>query len=474
MRARIAPDDHVGDYVVEAIIGEGGMAVVARAAHKVYHHRVAIKMLTAGVARSPEVVKRFEREQRTLLRLESEHSVRCFGGGVHEGLPYMVLELLEGRDLDQRLKQEGPLEPQEAVPFILQACHAIAEAHARGIVHRDLKPSNLFLTRRHDGSACVKVLDFGISKVTNSPTDEPTLTKTKMVVGSPYYMSPEQLISSKDTDARTDIWSLGVTLYELLTKSLPFAAATTDDVVRRVLHGEPTPLRKLRPLIPGGLEAIVMRCLRRRPEERWPNVADFAQRLSDFGPEHGRFALAQIYALVPPSERDAMRASIADLGPAMGPREHDQTTVYLRQEEPSTGGTPAWMTAAFAATTFALGAGLGWAMTLDTDPTAGPRARPVTISSAPAPAPPPAPARARAEEDPDEDEEPPHNPLDLDELPVAEQPPAASPRPRPRPGPTLPPAVATPRPSAVPPAAPRVQPPAPAPEAPTPPGDIEF
>jgi len=471
MRARIAPDDHVGDYVVEAIIGEGGMAVVARAAHRAYHHRVAIKMLTAGVARSPEVVKRFEREQRTLLRLESEHSVRCYGGGVHEGLPYMVLELLEGRDLDQRLKQEGPLEPHEAVPFILQACHAIAEAHACGIVHRDLKPSNLFLTRRHDGSACIKVLDFGISKVAKGTTDEPTLTKTKMVVGSPYYMSPEQLISSKDTDGRTDIWSLGVTLYELLTKSLPFAAASTDDVVRRVLHGDPTPLRKLRPLIPGGLEAIIMRCLRRRPEERWPNVADFAQRLSDFGPEHGRFALAQIYNLVAPSERDAMRASIADLGSPMGPREHEQTTVYLQQGDSSSGGTSAWMTAAFAAATFALGAGLGWVMTLETDPAAGPRTRPVP--AAPATLPPPTPP-PRAARDEGEDETPP-NPLDLDEIPVAERPPPppplrprpaprARPRPVPPPGPRLPPVAASSSPP----------PPEPAPEAPKLPGEVEF
>ena len=419
----------VGDYVVEEIIGVGGMAVVARAAHRSYRHKVAIKLLLPQAGRSAEVVKRFEREQRTLLQLHSEHTVRIFAAGKHGKLPYMILELLEGIDLAELIKSRGPLDAERAVGAMLQACHAIAEAHSLGIVHRDLKPGNLFLTRRHDGSPCVKVLDFGISKVSQSGPGghEATLTRTRVVMGSPFYMSPEQMLSSRDADRRSDIWALGVTMYELLSKSLPFAAETTEAVCQRILQDEPTPLRKILPMIPGGLEATIMRCLQRKPSARFDNIADFAQRLADFGPEHSRFALEAIYELVPPNERDpSLALPAAEPAVVRETPGTDNTTLYLKPEE-SSGGVAGWLTLIVGVVAFAIGAGLSWVMTLDTDPTRGrgPVAPPpASVSEAPPAQDPTAAALPSATAEP---AKPPRTPINLDEPPATALPPAGPP-----------------------------------------------
>lgn len=491
--ALMTPGERIGDYVVEKIIGEGGMAVVASARHVHYPHQVAIKMMLPEVARRKELVARFEREQRNLARLQSDHAVRSYGAGTHQGRPYMLLELLEGLDLAEKLKRDGPMDVDEAVLYVLQACHAVAEAHAVGIIHRDIKPANLFLSRRDDGSACIKVLDFGISKETglSKQVDEPSLTQATGVVGSPWYMSPEQMISSKDVGPATDIWALGVTLYELLTKSIPFAARTTEDVCQRILHDEPTPLRRIRVMLPGGLEAIVMRCLRRRPQERWASVADFAQRLTDFGPEHSRHALDKIYRLVPPTERDPMRASIADAEGDLTSKTHGDTTIYLRDESRERSGLGAGWVALLTVLTFGAGAGLGWVLSLDTDPTAPAAAAPRApkAKARPKPKPPPK-AKASPAPSPADDEEtpspepvapkpaappvalrPPPAPV---AAPVPVPPPPTAPPPPPAPPPAAPP-QATPPPAAPPPAAPPAPAPPPPPsDAPPAPTNIEF
>ncbi len=362
--------DVVADaYHVERVVGVGGMAVVAVASHVSQRHRVAIKMLLPATASSAEVVKRFEREQRTLMQLHSEHTLRIYGAGNHGNHPYMLVEYLEGSDLAELLKNQGPVPIETAVEYILQACHAIAEAHSLGITHRDLKPGNLFLTRRTDGSPCLKVLDFGISKVTDTgpSSQEATLTRTKAVMGSPFYMSPEQMISARNVDARTDIWSLGITLHELLTKTLPFAANTAKQVCARILGDKPTPLRKIRPMYPQGLEETVLRCLQRRPEERFANIADFATQLAEFGPEHSRYAVTAIYELVQPSELQTQPGTPDALLASDQPDPGD-TTIYLEgsREQPRGRSWPALL---FGLATFAVGTGVGWVLSLPTDPT---------------------------------------------------------------------------------------------------------
>ncbi len=214
-------------YEISRVIGQGGMGMVALARHLQLQQPVAIKLLLPEVLDKDLVVQRFLREAQASVRLRSEHVCRVLDvGQLDNGAPYMVMEYLDGTDLDGLLRQKGPLAYGEAVDFVLQACEALAEAHSLGIVHRDLKPANFFLTQRADGSPLVKVLDFGISK-TLSPIEE-SLTTTQAVLGTPAYMSPEQLRSSKHVDARSDIWSLGVVLYELCTGARRSAPGSTS------------------------------------------------------------------------------------------------------------------------------------------------------------------------------------------------------------------------------------------------------
>lgn len=265
-------------YRIERLLGQGGMGVVALAQHLQLHQLVAIKFLLPEVLDKQTVVQRFLREAQASVRLKSEHVCRVIDVGTLEtGAPYMVMEYLEGRDLDELLRAEGRVFPAVAVDFILQACEGLAEAHALGIVHRDIKPSNFFLTRRADGSALIKVLDFGISK-TAAQIDE-NLTSTQSILGTPAYMSPEQLKASKYVDARADIWSLGVVLYQLLVGHRPFTASGFSELVIKVAT-EPAPLPEI--ALPQGLAEIVMRCLQKDPAARYQNVADLALALAPF------------------------------------------------------------------------------------------------------------------------------------------------------------------------------------------------
>lgn len=208
-----------GKYRVERLIGEGGMGVVLAARHEGLNTNVAIKLLREQALGHSDIVGRFMREARAAVSLRSEHVARVFDvGTLEDGRPYIVMERLEGKDLGDVIEQDPPLAVSVAVDYVMQACEAIAEAHAAGIIHRDLKPKNLFLTHAVHGRPLVKVLDFGISKVDPSKSpNEMALTRTTEVIGSPSYMSPEQLRSARNVDARTDIWALGVILYELLT-----------------------------------------------------------------------------------------------------------------------------------------------------------------------------------------------------------------------------------------------------------------
>jgi serine/threonine protein kinase len=274
-------------YRIEGVIGQGGMAVVLAATHLHLDERVAIKLMLPEWAEDEELVERFMREGRAAIKIRSEHVVRVLDVGMIERHPYLVMEFLSGHDLDRMLEQSGPLPISLAVDYLLQACEAIAEAHASGIIHRDLKPANLFLTQRADGSGCVKVLDFGISKVTarSSRIEARTARTTlpSMVMGSPHYMSPEQLQSSKSVDERSDIWALGAILHELIAGSPPFKGDTITALCATILKDPPPPLTKLRTDVSPAVEAIVFRCLEKEPSQRFANVAELAAALAQFG-----------------------------------------------------------------------------------------------------------------------------------------------------------------------------------------------
>ena len=280
-----------GKYRFEKILGAGGMGVVVAAHHIQLDEKVAIKFLLPEALSNEEAVTRFAREARAAVKIKSEHVARVIDvGTLDTGAPYMVMEYLDGGDLSNWLQQRGPLPIEQAAEFILQACEAIADSHGLGIVHRDLKPSNLFCIRRSDGLLSIKVLDFGISKVTTMGATGPemSMTRTTVVMGSPFYMSPEQMQSSRNVDARTDIWAVGVILYELLTGKPPFEGDTLSEVCVKAAAQQPPPIRDRRPDVPLALEAVILKCLEKSRENRHHNVAELALALAPFAPKRSR------------------------------------------------------------------------------------------------------------------------------------------------------------------------------------------
>jgi serine/threonine-protein kinase len=278
-----------GRYRVDGVIGSGAMGVVAAAYNLELEQAVAIKFLSAALT-TKEALARFRREVRAAARIKSEHVARVLDVGTLEsGAPFMVMERLEGNDLGQELDRRGPLPVDEAALYVLQAIEAIAEAHAASVVHRDLKPANLFLARRADDSPLVKVLDFGISKTLDddASSNDVGLTRTGMIVGSPLYMAPEQLGSSRVIDVRADIWALGGILFQLVTGRTPYDAASAAEFYATLLRDPPTPPSHYRADLPAGFEAVVLRCLERDPLRRFQNVSALADALVPFAQEHG-------------------------------------------------------------------------------------------------------------------------------------------------------------------------------------------
>jgi serine/threonine protein kinase len=274
-----------GKYRIERVLGEGGMGVVVRAVNLRLGSPVALKFVQPRVLDNPIVVERFTREASAAARLTSEHVARVLDvGSLPGGAPYMVLEYLDGETLSDALERIGPMPVGDACSYLMQACDALSEAHSLGIVHRDLKLANLFLAARPNGKTVLKVLDFGILKLVGdaASSSDQELTRTSQVLGTPSYMAPEQLQSSRSVDARADIWSCGVCLFRLLADKLPFQADNIASLAVEVMTRDAPDLLALRPDVGPGLAAVVRRCLQRDPEGRFKTAAELSAALAPY------------------------------------------------------------------------------------------------------------------------------------------------------------------------------------------------
>lgn len=319
-----------GKYRIDGVLGVGGMGAVLEATHLTLEEKVAIKVLLGELTEDPEVVARFTREAWAAAKIKSENVARVHDvGALPSGSPYLVMEFLEGADLEQIQHERGTLGVAETVDYLLQACRALAEAHAQGIIHRDLKPGNLFRVTLPDGSPQIKVVDFGISKV-GAAGD---VTKTGVLMGSPVYMAPEQLLSSKDVDVTADVWSLGVILFELIAGEPPFDAATLPLLCSAVM-ADPTPsLQAVAPHAPAGLDAVVARCLEKDPLDRYPNLAELASALAPFAGPKGPRSAEYVARVLGKATRRIGTPKAAGQAMARSPRVRERAPKKLERRE---------------------------------------------------------------------------------------------------------------------------------------------
>ncbi len=289
-------------YRVEKVLGTGAMGVVVKAWHLVLDHPVALKFVHPHVAAQPEALMRFALEARAAARLKSEHAVRIFDvDHLAEGTPYIVMELLDGEPLSAVVAR-GPLAPRDVARWMVEACHALADAHDHGVLHRDVKPDNLFLS-----GGGVKVLDFGLAKC----LDAAHATSGSFALGSPQYMSPEQ-VRGLPLDRRTDVWSLGATFYELLTGRAAYDAPSVAAIFACIVQLSPAPPRTFRSDIPPALEDVVMRCLRHDPNERFADARELAAAIEHALVEDPRRNMQTVLLRHPPPSLAAVLA-----GPAL-------------------------------------------------------------------------------------------------------------------------------------------------------------
>ncbi len=269
-----------GRYRIDGKIGEGGIGAVYQGEHVVVGNRVAIKVLHPEYSRDEDVIRRLAIEARIAGTLGHRNIVQVYDfAAMEDGTHYIVMELLDGETLAQYLLREGPVDAKFIVPVAMQILEALGAAHARSVVHRDLKPDNVFLTRSADAAALVKILDFGISKIRSPGSDDFHLTKTGTVLGTPYFMSPEQATGKKDVDQRTDIYALGVILYFALTGTYPFKGDTYNELIVNIFSEEPPPPRAVRPDIPEAVERVILKAMAKQRDGRFADAAEFSRTL---------------------------------------------------------------------------------------------------------------------------------------------------------------------------------------------------
>ncbi|MDB4931249.1 MAG: Serine/threonine protein kinase PrkC, regulator of stationary phase, partial [Myxococcaceae bacterium] len=282
-RLGLSPGDVVGGrYEIISLLGEGGMGAVFQAKHQVLGRVVAIKVLKPDMATSEQFAGRFLQEARSAAELHHKNIVEISDYGVDGDRPYMVMEYLKGESLDAYMEREGRLSPGRVVAIMEPVLRALAMAHERGIIHRDIKPDNIFLQTDDDGGEPTpKVVDFGIAK-RQANEDSPQLTTANMALGTPAYMAPEQIMSSKNATGAADQYAVGVTLYEALTGSYPFDATTINQFIVAKATQEARPILELRPELDPALAAVVMRTLARKPEGRFPTIHALREALVPF------------------------------------------------------------------------------------------------------------------------------------------------------------------------------------------------
>jgi eukaryotic-like serine/threonine-protein kinase len=278
----VAPQGLVaGKYRLTTLIGRGGMGSVWEGTHATLGTRVAVKFIESEYAESPEARNRFENEARAAARLRSKHVVEVYDHGVtDDGHPFIVMEYLRGEPLDRRLDRVGRIPARETARMLMQVCRALSKAHAAGIVHRDLKPENVFLVwDEEDGADVVKVVDFGIAKFTDQQLGNSSATRTGSVLGTPYYMSPEQARGLRSVDHRSDLWSVGVIAYRCIVGQLPFDGEAVGDLLVKLCTAPlPVPSR-IAPDVPPGFDAWFEKALCREPEGRFANASELAESL---------------------------------------------------------------------------------------------------------------------------------------------------------------------------------------------------
>jgi serine/threonine protein kinase len=322
-----SPEDYAvgqvisGRFRVEHVIGVGSMGIVLAARHLELDERVAIKFIRSEMQQLPGVLQRFAREAKAAVSIKSEHVAQVFDVGTADGIgPYIVMEYLEGCDLAQVLEMEGRLTIRRAVHYVMQACEALAVAHSAGVTHRDIKPENLFLTRQGDLER-IKLLDFGISKATLTGKvfgDELSGAENSCLLGTPLYMSPEQIRATAEVDHRADIWSLGAVLYELITAHSAFVADSVRQVWTRILETSPTPVADYCPDVPPALAAVIERCLEKDPARRYQNVAELAVALLPFAPSRARLYAQRASSILGTKSDSILPAPMSSSIPASG------------------------------------------------------------------------------------------------------------------------------------------------------------
>src|SRR5688572_19420064 len=327
-----APGEVVASkYEILGLIGSGGMGYVVAALHIELGEMVALKFLRPEALAQEELVERFAREARAAVRIKSEYVARVMDvGTLPDGVPFIVMEHLEGKDLADVLAEQTRLPIRTAVEYMMQACEALARAHANGIVHRDIKPEHLFLTRHAQGVDIIKVLDFGISKLAlTSPASKGSrqFVRTMLPMGSPTYMSPEQIRTAGEVDARSDIWSLGCVLFELIAGTTAFDAPTLMQLSAAILEKDPTPLRQLQPECPPELEAVVAKCLEKDVSTRFQNIAELAVALYPFAPRRARISAERCSYLLRDAGLPSVEIEIGSVAPPSIHNERRATTV---------------------------------------------------------------------------------------------------------------------------------------------------